>query len=250
MNVQNIISVFQFLMFWIICHLSGKRRLHKIGSNMPPPESTYGMNNDLEDWHEPEHSNNAHSTDNLANSLDKLSIANIHTSVVDSANGQKLVSSQKQKSRTLDSFSVLDEVSKFGMRAAKVDHEVFDLDNDDDADSGKDSDKDDDFEAVSYSKHTTLRNCGSVNANIISKGQSSEGSLDTGTNEKKKRSEDAVTFVHGNIVFKLPPKVAKILYPHQLEGIKWLWGLHIKGTGGILGDDMGLGKTMQVYSNS
>lgn len=46
--------------------------------------------------------------------------------------------------------------------------------------------------------------------------------------------------------YKLPGKIAKMLYPHQREGLKWLWSLHCKGKGGILGDDMGLGKTMQV----
>lgn len=46
--------------------------------------------------------------------------------------------------------------------------------------------------------------------------------------------------------FKLPTKIATMLFPHQREGLKWLWSLHCQGKGGILGDDMGLGKTMQV----
>lgn len=51
-------------------------------------------------------------------------------------------------------------------------------------------------------------------------------------------------------VYKLPDQIYGKLYPHQRDGIGWLWGLHCKGTGGILGDDMGLGKTMQVYAIS
>ncbi|KAL6844258.1 hypothetical protein ACP4OV_025931 [Aristida adscensionis] len=46
--------------------------------------------------------------------------------------------------------------------------------------------------------------------------------------------------------YKLPGKIFNMLYPHQREGLRWLWMLHCRGTGGILGDDMGLGKTMQV----
>ncbi|KAG8066851.1 hypothetical protein GUJ93_ZPchr0004g38370 [Zizania palustris] len=46
--------------------------------------------------------------------------------------------------------------------------------------------------------------------------------------------------------YKLPGKIFKMLYPHQREGLRWLWVLHCRGTGGILGDDMGLGKTMQI----
>ncbi|XP_039138564.1 protein CHROMATIN REMODELING 24 [Dioscorea cayenensis subsp. rotundata] len=46
--------------------------------------------------------------------------------------------------------------------------------------------------------------------------------------------------------YVLPGKIAKRLYPHQRDGLVWLWSLHCGGTGGILGDDMGLGKTMQV----
>lgn len=46
--------------------------------------------------------------------------------------------------------------------------------------------------------------------------------------------------------YVLPGKIAKRLYPHQRDGLVWLWSLHCGGTGGILGDDMGLGKTMQA----
>ncbi|XP_020589858.1 protein CHROMATIN REMODELING 24 [Phalaenopsis equestris] len=46
--------------------------------------------------------------------------------------------------------------------------------------------------------------------------------------------------------YTLPGKIVKMLFPHQREGLKWLWSLHCGGTGGILGDDMGLGKTMQI----
>ncbi|GAX75462.1 hypothetical protein CEUSTIGMA_g2905.t1 [Chlamydomonas eustigma] len=45
--------------------------------------------------------------------------------------------------------------------------------------------------------------------------------------------------------FTLDVKVAGKLYPHQVDGVKWLWSLHQLKRGGILGDDMGLGKTMQ-----
>ncbi|XP_051186402.1 SNF2 domain-containing protein ENL1-like [Lolium perenne] len=46
--------------------------------------------------------------------------------------------------------------------------------------------------------------------------------------------------------YKLPTRIFNKLYPHQREGLIWLWSLRCRGTGGILGDDMGLGKTMQV----
>jgi SNF2 family DNA or RNA helicase len=36
------------------------------------------------------------------------------------------------------------------------------------------------------------------------------------------------------------------LYPYQQDGIKWLWKLHRKQVGGIVGDEMGLGKTVQI----
>ena len=236
--------------FWYIHTLSGKRRLHKSGSSMAPPESTYGFRNDLEDWHDSEDSSNAHLTESLADSLDKMSIGNNHANIA-SVNDPKLIGSHRQKSKILDSFSVLDEVSKFGMRTVKASYEVTDLDNDEvDTDTSKCSDKDDDFQAVSYSKHSTSKNYGIVNTKMVATGQSTEVSWDSGTNEKENGGDGSnVTFVHGNMTFMLPPKVAKILFPHQLEGIKWLWGLHIKGMGGILGDDMGLGKTMQVYLN-
>lgn len=76
--------------------------------------------------------------------------------------------------------------------------------------------------------------------------------LDRGSAESSGRGVcgDSIT-LHGSgsnksLTYTLPHKIAKILYQHQLEGIRWLWSLHCGGTGGILGDDMGLGKTMQV----
>ncbi|GJX39888.1 ribonuclease H-like domain-containing protein [Tanacetum coccineum] len=47
---------------------------------------------------------------------------------------------------------------------------------------------------------------------------------------------------------RLPSKIVTMLYPHPREGLNWLWSLHCKGKGDILGDDMGLGKTMQICS--
>lgn len=38
------------------------------------------------------------------------------------------------------------------------------------------------------------------------------------------------------------------LKPHHLEALQWLWGLHKREEGGILGDDMGLGKNLQIAS--
>lgn len=57
-----------------------------------------------------------------------------------------------------------------------------------------------------------------------------------------------IAFTQGKQTYRLPGKIATTLYPHQREGTKWLWDLHCKSRGGILGDDMGLGKTMQISS--
>lgn len=62
----------------------------------------------------------------------------------------------------------------------------------------------------------------------------------------KPETDGSIILTGPRSTYKLPPKIAKMLYPHQREGLKWLWSLHCLGKGGILGDDMGLGKTMQV----
>ena len=46
--------------------------------------------------------------------------------------------------------------------------------------------------------------------------------------------------------FYLPGHVYERLFPYQKTGVRWLWELHRKGCGGIIGDEMGLGKTVQV----
>jgi hypothetical protein len=58
--------------------------------------------------------------------------------------------------------------------------------------------------------------------------------------------DGSISFSGPKSSYKLPGKIAKMLYPHQRDGLRWLWALHCQGKGGILGDDMGLGKTMQV----
>lgn len=58
--------------------------------------------------------------------------------------------------------------------------------------------------------------------------------------------DGSISFSGSKSTYKLPGKIAKMLYPHQRDGLRWLWALHCQGKGGILGDDMGLGKTMQV----
>ncbi|KAL1364668.1 protein CHROMATIN REMODELING 24 isoform X1 [Arachis hypogaea] len=60
------------------------------------------------------------------------------------------------------------------------------------------------------------------------------------------KGDGSITLPGPKYTFKLPSKIAKMLYPHQRDGLKWLWSLHCLGKGGILGDDMGLGKTMQM----
>ncbi|KAK9735528.1 hypothetical protein RND81_04G210600 [Saponaria officinalis] len=60
------------------------------------------------------------------------------------------------------------------------------------------------------------------------------------------RDDDTIIMKDPRSTYKLPAKIGKMLYPHQRDGLKWLWSLHCQGKGGILGDDMGLGKTMQI----
>ncbi|KAJ8940277.1 hypothetical protein NQ318_007648 [Aromia moschata] len=45
---------------------------------------------------------------------------------------------------------------------------------------------------------------------------------------------------------KIPIKLWNNLYSYQQDGVTWLWTLHQKSTGGLLGDEMGLGKTVQI----
>ena len=44
----------------------------------------------------------------------------------------------------------------------------------------------------------------------------------------------------------LRPRTLERLYPHQVQGVRWLEALHRREEGGIVGDEMGLGKTALV----
>lgn len=58
----------------------------------------------------------------------------------------------------------------------------------------------------------------------------------------------ALLDAHRSQRFEMTSAIFDKLYPHQREGVQWMWTLFKKSTGGILGDDMGLGKTIQVSS--
>eukprot|EP00897_Mesotaenium_endlicherianum_P008286 jgi/Mesen1/7486/ME000039S06710 len=60
--------------------------------------------------------------------------------------------------------------------------------------------------------------------------------------------EGGEELVLGEGRFRLSASLARGLYPHQRDGLQWMWTLHEMKRGGILGDDMGLGKTRQVAS--
>ncbi|XP_054007934.1 DNA excision repair protein ERCC-6-like isoform X1 [Hylaeus anthracinus] len=49
-------------------------------------------------------------------------------------------------------------------------------------------------------------------------------------------------------LFKTPLSIWKKLYRYQRVSVQWLWELHCRGLGGLLGDEMGLGKTVQVIA--
>ncbi|XP_063983624.1 DNA excision repair protein ERCC-6-like [Diachasmimorpha longicaudata] len=49
-------------------------------------------------------------------------------------------------------------------------------------------------------------------------------------------------------LFKLPKSLWKRLYPFQRVSVHWLWELHTRNLGGLLGDEMGLGKTIQIIA--
>ncbi|GMY12529.1 protein CHROMATIN REMODELING 24 isoform X1 [Fagus crenata] len=70
--------------------------------------------------------------------------------------------------------------------------------------------------------------------------------LDDYTDDSVAVNDGSITLNDPKSTYKLPGKIAQMLYPHQSEGLRWLWSLHCQGKGGILGDDMGLGKTMQI----
>ncbi|XP_015435912.1 PREDICTED: DNA excision repair protein ERCC-6-like [Dufourea novaeangliae] len=49
-------------------------------------------------------------------------------------------------------------------------------------------------------------------------------------------------------LFKVPQSIWKKLYKYQRISVQWLWELHCRNLGGLLGDEMGLGKTVQVIA--
>ncbi|KAM0968992.1 hypothetical protein ACFX2A_017568 [Malus domestica] len=72
--------------------------------------------------------------------------------------------------------------------------------------------------------------------------------IDDSTDDCALVTDSSITLNGLTSTYKLPGKIATMLFPHQRDGLKWLWSLHCQGKGGILGDDMGLGKTMQICS--
>ncbi|XP_057320507.1 DNA excision repair protein ERCC-6-like [Microplitis mediator] len=63
---------------------------------------------------------------------------------------------------------------------------------------------------------------------------------------KSTRSDDSLRTVDN--LFKVPRSLWKKLYEYQKVSVRWLWELHGRNLGGLLGDEMGLGKTVQVIA--
>ncbi|KYM97864.1 DNA excision repair protein ERCC-6 [Cyphomyrmex costatus] len=49
-------------------------------------------------------------------------------------------------------------------------------------------------------------------------------------------------------LFKVPQCIWEKLYRYQKVAVKWLWELHSRKLGGLLGDEMGLGKTVEIIA--
>lgn len=236
---------------YFLTFMTGRRRLCKVRSNEAPNDSpTCGLNEDLEDWHEVEDLETPGSADTLVNDFDKLSFTSEPCkATIDIKSG-----TQKPKSKIMDSLAFLNEARKLSASVKSNryimvadDGESLDVNSNKSSDitnvhDSKRFDKDDRNEMFPPTKPSLSSK---IHGGFANKPIQGEVCWDL-EDEKENSGVEGVTFVHNKLVFTLPQKIANILYPHQLEGIKWLWGLHIKGTGGILGDDMGLGKTMQV----
>ncbi|XP_011011399.1 PREDICTED: protein CHROMATIN REMODELING 24-like isoform X2 [Populus euphratica] len=108
-------------------------------------------------------------------------------------------------------------------------------------------DKEDDCEVLTGKK--VVKKVGRPDAitkyNLLSDESSVNDVLD---NQADSEDDSCITLPGPKSTYKLSGTIAKMLYPHQREGLRWLWSLHCQGKGGILGDDMGLGKTMQICS--
>ncbi|XP_062566324.1 DNA excision repair protein ERCC-6-like [Saccostrea cucullata] len=78
--------------------------------------------------------------------------------------------------------------------------------------------------------------------------QKMESYLASNEDEEEEEMGESGGMVHMGNNFYLYKDLVKNLYAHQKQGVMWMWGLHQKRKGGILGDDMGLGKTIQVIA--
>ena len=65
-----------------------------------------------------------------------------------------------------------------------------------------------------------------------------------GADSEEEEAEDVMI---GNSL-TVPGSVYDKLFSYQQRTVAWMWGLHEKRVGGILGDEMGLGKTIQVIA--
>ncbi|XP_009355846.2 LOW QUALITY PROTEIN: protein CHROMATIN REMODELING 24 [Pyrus x bretschneideri] len=102
---------------------------------------------------------------------------------------------------------------------------------------------------VFLSDNKIVKESGRQSGNVKERYESDERIvIDDSTDDCALATDSSITLNGLTSTYKLPGKIATMLFPHQRDGLKWLWSLHCQGKGGILGDDMGLGKTMQICS--
>ena len=64
-------------------------------------------------------------------------------------------------------------------------------------------------------------------------------SEEEGSEEGDAEEEVGDDMIHLGDGFHLYKDLCNNIYAHQREGVLWMWSLHKKAKGGILGDDMG-----------
>ncbi|KAB2597160.1 DNA excision repair protein ERCC-6-like [Pyrus ussuriensis x Pyrus communis] len=108
---------------------------------------------------------------------------------------------------------------------------------------------DDEDDCVFLSGNKIVKISGSQSGKVQERYESDELIvINDSTDDCALETDSSITLSGLTSTYKLPGKIARMLFPHQRDGLKWLWSLHCQGKGGILGDDMGLGKTMQICS--
>ncbi|XP_050457497.1 DNA excision repair protein ERCC-6-like isoform X1 [Cataglyphis hispanica] len=159
---------------------------------------------------------------------------------IDTKTNKRYQKSKADENRKNNTLQIIDEAA-----CSSTTNEIIDNSSESEyIPSDDNSDAEDKISCVSKKKKISAKS-----GNIRTKRTQDDGNSQIFKQRMKTKCYPKDEAMHKiNDIFKVPQCIWENLYRYQKVAVQWLWELHSRKLGGLMGDEMGLGKTVQVIA--